>query len=258
MPVLMREISNSLTRREAPSMPIERRRAVGDLVAERISRAAVLDRYGIDYCCHGSTPLDEACRRLGLGLEQVVDEIELSDAMPRQAGEPDCSTTPLGQLADQIETTHHVFMRRELPRLQALLAKVIAAHGDRHPELSEVAVVFSAFCEEIDSHMMKEERVLFPMIRELETASSLPSFHCGSVKNPIRVMEHEHDSAGAALSRMRVLTGSFVTPADGCASYQTLMERLAQVEADLHLHIHKENNILFPKAASLEAGLALR
>lgn len=102
---------------------------------------------------------------------------------------------------------------------------------------------------------MKEERILFPIIRQLETAATLPSFHCGSVTNPIRVMEHEHDDAGSAIARMRELTSGFLPPSDGCESYRALLEGLAAVEADLHRHIHKENNILFPAAAVLEESL---
>jgi regulator of cell morphogenesis and NO signaling len=237
-------------------MAIDLKRPVGELVAERISRAAVFERFGIDYCCHGQTPLVEACHQLGMSPEEVLGAITLADAAPQDTEEPDYVRMPLGGLADEIEATHHAFMKRELPRLEGLLAKVRAAHADRHPELNDIAAVFAGFKDEIDSHLMKEERILFPMIRQLETATSLPTFHCGSVKNPIRVMEHEHDDAGSALARMRALTGGFVAPADGCATYQALMQGLAAVEADLHRHIHKENNILFPKAAALEAGLA--
>lgn len=235
-------------------MAIDVKRPVGELVAERISRACVLERFGIDYCCHGKTPLDDACRRLGLVSEEVLGALAQADAAPQAVGEPDFARMPLSELADQIEATHHAFMKAELPRVERLLAKVRAAHAERHPELHEVTAVFAGFQLEIDSHMMKEERILFPMIRQLETATSLPTFHCGSVRNPIRVMEHEHDSAGSALARMRSLTGGFTAPADGCASYQALMAGMAAVEADLHRHIHKENNILFPKAAVLEAS----
>lgn len=237
-------------------MAIDVRRAVGDLVAERISRASVFDRFGIDYCCHGRVRLDEACQKRGVALEEVVGAIAADDATPPPAGDSDYATMSLGALADQIEATHHAYMKREMPRLQTILGKVMDAHGDRHPELREVATTFAILRDEIESHLMKEERVLFPMIRQLEAATSLPSFHCGSVKNPIRVMEHEHDFAGSALARMRDLTGGYTTPTDGCMTYHALMDGLSAVESDLHRHIHKENNILFPRAAALEARLA--
>jgi regulator of cell morphogenesis and NO signaling len=236
-------------------MSIDGTRTVGELVAERIDRARVFDDLGIDYCCHGKATLAEACRRLGLDAAEVAAAIERSDSEPDPSDEPDYRAMPLGRLADHIESSHHVFMKRELPRLRALLDKVAAAHGGRHPELLELGEVFAAFRDEIDSHLAKEEQVLFPLIRRLEAATTLPSVHCGTVNNPIRVMEHEHDSAGAALSRMRELTGEFRTPDDGCESYRALMDGLAAVEADLHRHIHKENNVLFPGAAALEARL---
>lgn len=237
-------------------MSIDHDRSVGELVAERIGRAGVFDDLGIDYCCHGDVPLAEACRRLGLDAAEVVSDIERSDSGPTRADEPDYRAMPLGELADHIEATHHVFMKRELPRLVALCVKVAAAHGGHHPELFELGEVLGTFRDEIDSHLMKEERVLFPLIRRLEAATTLPSVHCGSVNNPIRVMEHEHDTAGEGLARMRELTGGFRPPADGCESYRALMDGLAAVEADLHRHIHKENNVLFPGAAALEARLA--
>lgn len=236
-------------------MAVDVQRTVGDLVAERISRASVFDRFGIDYCCHGQVALDAVCRKQGLGLEEVVGALTAEDAQAPASGDLDFAAMPLTELADHIEATHHAGLKRELPRLQALLAKVVHAHGSRHPELGEVAMTFADLRDELESHMMKEERVLFPMIRQLEAATSLPSFHCGSLKNPISVMEHEHDSAGAALAKMRDLTGGYATPEDGCMSYHALMDGLAAVEHDLHRHIHKENNILFPKAAALEASL---
>jgi regulator of cell morphogenesis and NO signaling len=237
-------------------MSIDHNRPVGELVAERIGRARVFDDLGIDYCCHGKVSLAEACHRLGLDAAEVVADIERSDSEPTRADEPDYREMPLGQLADHIEATHHAFMKQELPRLVALRGKVAAAHGGRHPELFELGEVLDAFRDEIDSHLMKEERVLFPLIRQLEAATTLPSVHCGSVNNPIRVMEHEHDTAGLALARMRDLAGGFRTPPDGCESYRALMDGLASVERDLHRHIHKENNVLFPGAAGLEARLA--
>jgi regulator of cell morphogenesis and NO signaling len=237
-------------------MAIDAKRAVGDLVAERISRASVFDRFGLDYCCHGKVALDEACQRKGLALDEVVGAIVADDATPLGDGELDYASMGLTELADRIVATHHAYLRRELPRLQMLLDRVVNAHVDRHPELREVATIYEGLCDEMDSHQTKEEQVLFPMIRELEAATDAPSFHCGSLRNPIRVMMHEHDNAGAAIARLRELTGDFTTPPDGCPTYQALMAGLAAVENDLHRHVHKENNILFPKAIALEAWFA--
>lgn len=229
---------------------------VGQLVAERPGRARVLERFGIDYCCGGRTPLDQACAEKGLDVGAVLRELASDD--PCVAGPfPDDARTDatLGQLADQIVAVHHAYLRRELPRLGALLAKVADAHAERHSELRELQFVFADLRDELESHMLKEEQVLFPIIKRLEAATSMPSLHCGSVNNPILVMEHEHATAGFALQRMRGLTDGYQTPGDACASYRALLHGLADLELDLHRHIHKENNILFPRASTLEASL---
>ena len=155
-------------------------------------------------------------------------------------------------LVDHIEATHHAYLSTELPRLDALFAKVRGAHEQRHPELVEIHATFRQLREDLEPHLLKEERVLFPMVRELVTATSRPSFHCGSVRNPISVMMAEHDRAGELLAALRVQTGGYVPPADGCASYRALFEGLAALEADTHLHVHKENNRLFPAVVLLE------
>lgn len=230
---------------------------VGELVRERPARARVFERLGIDYCCGGKMPLERACRAGGLDLARVLRELAEEDARP-EVDPVDWSTTTMGALADHIEATHHAFLRRELPRLEHLAEKVTAAHADRHPELREVRAVLSGLKVEMESHMLKEERVLFPMVRLLDGATAPPQFPCGSVAYPIAAMEHEHDDAGAALARLRSLTGGYTPPADACNSYHALLDGLADLEADLHLHVHKENNILFPRACDAEAALADR
>jgi regulator of cell morphogenesis and NO signaling len=226
---------------------------VGQLVRERPSRARVFERLGIDYCCGGKTPLDRACRAGGLDLARVLRELADEDARP-EADPVDWSTATLGALADHIEATHHAYLRRELPRLERLAEKVAAAHGARHPELLDVLAVFSALKSELESHMLKEEWALFPMVRLLDGATAPPRSPCGSVADPIAAMEHEHDDAGAALARLRSLTGGYTPPAGACNTYRALLDGLADLEADLHLHVHKENNILFPKARDAEAA----
>ncbi len=238
-------------------MVITNETPVGAVVAERLGRAGVFERLGIDYCCHGETPLGEACAGRSLDLDWVLAEIRQSDRDDSADGsvEIDFAAMSATALADHIEQTHHTYLKRELPRLAELLDKLLAHHGDRHPELIDVRTTFRRLHEELASHMFKEERVLFPLVRQLESATRPFAMHCGSVANPIRVMEHEHDDAGVALARIRKLTDNFQVPSDGCTSYRALYEGLAALEADLHRHIHKENNILFPKAAALEAAL---
>jgi regulator of cell morphogenesis and NO signaling len=157
------------------------------------------------------------------------------------------------QLVDHLEATHHAYLHAEMPRLHALAEKVADVHGDRHPELLAVLDTYAELRTDLEPHLAKEEQILFPMIRELVTSPVPPRFHCGSLRNPISVMLAEHDRAGALLARLRSLTNGFEVPADGCASYRALHDGLAQLEADTHLHVHKENNLLFPAVVALEA-----
>jgi regulator of cell morphogenesis and NO signaling len=231
---------------------------VGRLVAERAGRSRVLEHFGIDYCCRGQATLAQACKEKALDVGEVIRELASDDARGAELGDdPDGKLLdmPLGELADHIVAVHHDYLRRELPRLSALTSKVAAVHGGGHPELREVAEVFEGLRNELQNHMFKEERVLFPIIKQLEAATTMPGLHCGTVDNPIRMMMHEHDFAGTMLQRMRDLTGEYRTPSDGCASYQAMLAGLSDLEQDLHRHVHKENSILFPRASAVEAEL---
>ena len=236
-------------------------KTVGTWVAERLGRHAVFAHYGIDFCCGGATPLAVACRDAGHDADEVLAALAADDraaATRVDPGTADWTRVPLAALCDHIESTHHTFMKSILPRIAQLLDKVVDAHGTHHPELADVAGVFADLRGEISDHLAKEEQVLFPLIRRMETTGEVPRAHCGSVGSPIRVMEHEHDRAGEALRRLRELTGGYEAPADGCTTYRALMADLAEMESDLHLHIHKENNILHPRARRLEEDLAAR
>ncbi|MCC6729699.1 MAG: iron-sulfur cluster repair di-iron protein [Chthonomonadales bacterium] len=237
---------------------IQTQTTIGQLVAERPSRARVFETLGLDYCCGGKVALDKACAERGLDLDSVVTRLEESDAGRAAETERDLRNAPLAELADHIVEVHHGFLRQELPRLSMLSAKVAQAHGQRFPALVEVQGVFEDMRAELESHTMKEEGVLFPLCKQLETSTALPDTHFGSVANPIRVMEHEHDSAGAALARLNKLTDAYSTPSGVCNTYRALMDGLAELERDLHQHIHKENNILFPRALAVEDDLARR
>lgn len=230
---------------------------VGQLVAQRPDRSRVFEQLGIDYCCGGKKTLAEACAAKGLDAATVLTVMLAAEAPNGNVRPPiDCQGMTLSALADHIEQTHHTYLRRELPRLATLVNKVAAVHGPSDPRLQQCAVIYAGLVEEMHSHMMKEEQILFPMIRELEGATSLPSFHCGSVTHPITVMEHEHDSAGAAVAKLRELTDGFTPPQEACNTYRAMLDALAYLENDLHQHVHKENNILFPRAAELEQSLA--
>jgi regulator of cell morphogenesis and NO signaling len=230
---------------------------VGALVAERLGRARVFDRLGIDYCCHGATPLAEACALRSLDVGKVLSEVAASDlsGADDEADRVDYTAISPGALTDLIVLTHHAYLRHELPRLAHLIDRVAAAHAGTHPELDELRETFAGLRQELEMHMIKEEWVLFPLIKQLEAARAPFPIHCGSVGNPILVMEHEHATAGAALARIRRLTGDYQVPSDGCTSYRALYDGFDRLEQDLHRHIHKENNILFPRAAEREAAL---
>ncbi len=228
-------------------------KTVGELVAERPSRSRVFERLGIDYCCGGKLSLAEAGARRGLSVEELIRAVaEHDQAAP--AEERDWTQASLTELADHIEATHHAYLRDELPRLGLLAAKVADVHGGEQPHLRDINGVFVELRAELESHMMKEEHILFPICRQLDRSAGPQAFHCGSVANPIRVMEHEHDNAGRALEQLRELTAGYQPPQSACNSYRALYDGLATLEQDLHQHIHKENNILFPRAIAAEAG----
>ena len=215
--------------------------------------AREFERRGFDYCCGGGRTLGEACALSGVEPEATVAELS---AMTTQSGAAEWTTMSADVLVDHLEATHHRYLWDEMPRVTALVDKIVAVHGERHPELVEVASCFAQVRADLEPHMLKEERVLFPMIRELAAATLVPTFPCGSLQNPISVMLVEHDAVGDLLAELHSLTGGYALPADGCASYKACFAAMADLEADTHLHIHKENNVLFPMVLQLEAQRA--
>ena len=208
----------------------------------------ILERHQLDYCCGGHRTLEQACSERD--LDPVAVLAELGALQPAVAAE--WTTMGVSELVDHIEATHHRYLHQELPRLAALTDKVVGVHGTRHPELHRVKVTFTALRDDLEPHLMNEERVLFPMIRELTDAATASTSLCGIVANPIRTMLLEHDRAGMLLAELRDITDEFQPPADACASYQALYRGLNELEADTHLHVHKENNVLFPAVLALD------
>ncbi len=225
--------------------------SVGEIVAVNPSLWKLFEHYHIDYCCHGDKPLAEACREKGLDPEAVLSEIENLPTGKDQV-QTELLKMTLTELANHIEQTHHVYLYRELPELISLAGRVTATHAARDTRLHQVLQGVTLLQSELMNHLAKEEQILFPMIRELEASNSLPSFHCGSVGNPIRQMLTEHDDASELLQKLRRLTDGYQSPEWACRSMQTLFTQLQNLEHDLHRHIHKENTILFPAAIALE------
>jgi regulator of cell morphogenesis and NO signaling len=229
--------------------------SVGLLVSEHPERARVLEQFGIDYCCGGKSTLKEACDKKGIRLEEVLKKFAEADRKGSSSTEPDWTRTSLADLIDDIVTSYHQPLRKELPRLAALLEKVAKAHGDNHPETVKVLDVFKAFRQELELHMQKEELILFPGIKSIEAGGNPRAFGCGGgVEHPIEMMIQEHDAAGDALSTMRQLTNNFLPPQDACNTYKILLQSLAELELEMHQHVHKENNILFPRTLALAAS----
>jgi regulator of cell morphogenesis and NO signaling len=236
-------------------MSVTIEKTVRELVLENPTASPVLENFGIDYCCGGDRPLEEACRKANVSIAKVLHALELSGQSTSSTGR-DWQNEPLAELIMHINNTHHKYVREEIARLGPLFVKVCSVHGQNHPELVEIRTAFSALAQELTIHMMKEEMVLFPYIVRMEEAilqnESVVPAPFGSVCNPVTMMEHEHDSAGTALRAMRSASGGYSAPPDACVSYQTLYRALADFEADLHQHIHLENNILFPRAIAME------
>lgn len=231
-------------------------KTIGELVAEHPLRANVFERRQIDYCCNGRRTLEEVCAEKNIPVQELLAELEQS---PSEEPDIDWLRQTLTGLADHIVQRHHTYLRSTLPSVAIKLDRVVSAHGDRHEFLAELRSVFGALSSELTSHMGKEEMVLFPHIAAMETAlledAPAPAAPGGTVRNPIRMMEHEHDHAGQALGRIRELTSDFQPPQDACNTFRALYAQLAELEGDLHTHIHLENNILFPRAAALEQRL---
>jgi regulator of cell morphogenesis and NO signaling len=227
------------------------RTTVGEIVATDFRTASVFEQFGIDFCCGGRRSLADACRTAAADPDAVRRAL---DALPPEGGEADERRWSVDHLIDHIVSTHHAYVRAAMPTTAQHLAKLISVHGERHPELARIADTFDNVRQELQQHLMKEEHVLFPYIRELATTTDgrpHPS-PFGTVKNPIRMMEREHRAAGDQMHLIRELTNGYAPPADGCATYRVTFAELAEFERDLHRHVHLENNLLFPKAVALE------
>ncbi len=212
---------------------------VGRIATELPLATRVFARHGIDFCCGGAKPLEEVCAARNLDVQTILQEIA-NETEPVDSDPQRWDHAPLGELVDHILVTYHQSLAEELPRIEAMARKVARVHGHRHPEMfAELVDTFLGLKAELDQHMMKEEQILFPMIKNGQGRMTA---------GPVGVMEAEHESAGAALARLRQLTHGYQVPEEACNTWRALWHALAALEDSLHMHIHLENNILFPRA----------
>ncbi len=228
---------------------------IGHFVAEDYRTAAIFSKYKIDFCCNGNRTIDEACEKKGINSNVLLDE--LSHVLNKKGGESiDYKSWPLDLLIDYIEKKHHRYVEEKIPVLRQFLDKLCRVHGERHPELFKINELFTASAGELASHMKKEELILFPFVKKMVNAklqqSAIQSPQFRTVENPIEMMMHEHDNEGERFRQIAELTNNYNPPADACNTYRVTFAMLEEFEKDLHLHIHLENNILFPKAIKLE------
>ncbi len=232
--------------------------SLADIVTGDARAAAVFDRLGLDYCCRGHQTVQDAAIDSGIPVSDLVDALLALE--PLEADRSAAEWTDLGALSRHIVTKYHAYVRQVTPQISTWLDKLAARHGSRHPELISVRETFAALSSELLTHMVKEENLLFPFIETLaateRSGGRLPPGPFGTIVNPIRVMESDHEHAGDLLTRLRHLTGGYEAPADGCTTYRLCYQELARFEADLHRHVHLENNVLFPRAMALESALA--
>lgn len=232
---------------EMETTSIQKNSTVGQLVAECPHRAYIFDELGIDYCCGGKLTLEEACRRKDLRLNEVIERLLRENNAV--IAENDWTRSSLKDLIDHIVFYYHRPLQQQLPRVLQLAEKVAKVHGQNHPEMLEVYNILTTFSSQLELHMHKEEMILFPAISSIETGNGRVNFGCaGGLEMPISVMTHEHDDAGEALANLQKLTNNFAPPEDACNSFRVLLHALAEINDEMKQHVHKENNILFPRA----------
>ncbi len=240
-------------------MNIQENQIIGELVAKDYRTASVFKKYGIDFCCQGNRTINDACQKKNIDSKSVVNDL---DAVIQAQGDnaTDYKSWPLDLLADYIEKKHHRYVVEKTAEILPYLDKICRVHGGRHPELIEINEHFNKTAGELAMHMKKEELILFPFVRKLAKAKQegsnviAPPF--GSVQNPIESMMQEHTNEGDRFRKIEELSNNYTPPQDACNTYGVTLGLLKEFEQDLHLHIHLENNILFPKAIELEKELS--
>ena len=233
---------------------------IGEFVASDFRIASVFSKHNIDFCCKGNRTLDEACQAKGLDKNQIENEINTILNSKNENG-IDFKSWPLDLLIDYIEKTHHRYIEEKTPMILQFLDKLCKVHGDRHPELFDINILFKIGAGALAQHMKKEELILFPFIKKMLNALqeniSIEQSPFGTVENPIAMMMDEHENEGERYRKISELTNNYNPPADACNTYKVTFSMLQEFEQDLHKHIHLENNILFPNAIEIEKKFSI-
>lgn len=236
-------------------MKITKESVIGQIVAENYKTSSVFKKEGIDFCCNGERTLSEACNNDEELLSKLIKSLETAVAEKDNSASIEFNYWPLDLLSDYIEKKHHRYVEAKTPEIRGYLEKTVQVHGDKHPELNEVGRLFNETAGQLAMHMKKEELTVFPVIRKMVKTGKKAKTVFGSIKVPIETMMSEHDDEGERFRQIAALTNNYTLPQDGCETYRITLALLQEFENDLHLHIHLENNILFPKAIELEESL---
>ncbi len=235
------------------SMSILAEQTLASIVRSNHQAVPVLEKYNLDFCCKGKRTLAEACIEKGLPLESVTEELSKRIQLAPE-DKTDFASMNAAQLISYILLQHHFYVKQAIPNILAHLQRVAQKHGERFPFMVEVFYLFNEVATEMSAHMQKEEMILFPRIKEIETLISIHqhrNLDARYVTAPIQVMEAEHDAAGELMYRIRELTGNYTAPEEACTTFRISLAELKEFEEDLHRHVHIENNILFPLAEKL-------
>lgn len=239
-------------------MNIQENTIIGELVAQDYRTASIFKKYGIDFCCQGNRTIIDACKAKNIDQTKVMSDL-LAVKNSNETGTTDYQSWPIDLLADYIEKKHHRYVEEKIQEIKPYLDKICRVHGNRHPELFEINEHFNATAGELAKHMKKEELILFPYVRKMVKAkqvnSKIEAPHFDTVQNPIAMMMHEHSHEGERFRKIEELSNNYTPPHDACNTYRITFALLKEFEQDLHLHIHLENNILFPKTIELENKL---
>ncbi len=231
---------------------------IGEIVVDDYRTAQIFKNHNIDFCCKGNRNIVEVAKENNLSasiLLQKVEEVQNS----KKIDSTDFKSWPLDLLTDYIEKKHHRYVEKTIPVLNEYLEKLCIRHGVAHPELFEIKEEFKLAGAELAMHMKKEELMVFPAIRKMvrakKDASPLMKFKFDTIQSPIQVMMEDHIDEGERFQKIRTLSNDYTPPVNACDTFHVAFSLLKEFEADLHEHIHLENNMLFPKSEQLEKEL---